>query len=413
MEGPFMKVVALGLDQAHGPTTCEPSYVSSSNVSLPELCSLLFASLPRSDQRRKGMEYIRGLLEVRGRKSIRNIATLVGGRATEQSLHHFISDSSWEWAPVRRALARFAVGAAPPQAWVVRPMVIPKAGRHSVGVERRFFPEHGQMLNAQQAVGVWAVSDETSVPVNWRLQLSPGWLDEDRRRRASIPDDACAESLGECAAQAYLETAGWGLPSRPVVMDAREVDVASAVAAIRAARMPLMLRVGDSLRLSVADPALPGFGAATRSVRQIMGAGRALRRPVLWPAGSGTPAAQAGLVAAVRVTLPAAPGRRAALRRRQRLGDLLLLGVGENDRRWPAEVWLTDLAHVPPASLMRLRGTVDRVERDFTRVADQVGIRDFAGRSYRGWHRHVTLASAAHVLAALGDPDDGELGYAS
>ncbi|MFF1274225.1 IS701 family transposase [Streptomyces marokkonensis] len=408
-----MSVVALGLDQAQSPTTCEPSYVPSCNASLPELCALLFASLPRSDQRRKGMEYIRGLLEVRGRKSIRNIAALVGGQATEQSLHHFISDSSWEWAPVRRALARFVVGALPPQAWVVRPMVIPKAGRHSVGVERRFFPEHGQVLNAQQAVGVWAVSEETSVPVNWRLQLSPGWLDEDRRRRASIPDGACAESLGECAVQACLETAAWGLPSRPVVMDAREVDVASAVSGIRSAGMPLMLRVSDSLRLSVADPALPGFDATPRSVRQIMGATRSLRRPVLWPGGTGGTAARSGLVATVRVTLPAAPGRRAGTGRRPRLGDLALLGVGDGDRRWPQEVWLTDLTTALPTSLMRLRGTLHRVERDFAGVADQVGIRDFAGRSYRGWHRHVTLASAAHVLAALRDPDYGELGYAS
>jgi SRSO17 transposase len=355
------------------------------------------------------MEYIRGLLEVRGRKSIRNVAALVGGQAREQNLHHFISDSSWEWAPVRRALARYAVSAVPPQAWVVRPMVIPKAGRHSVGVERRFFPEHGQMVNAQQAVGVWAVAEEMSVPVNWRLQLSPSWFAEDRRRRASIPDDACAESLGECALQAYLETATWGLPSCPVVMDARGGDVASTVSRILNRGMPMMLRVDDSLRLSVADPALQGFDATPRSVRQIMSASRSLRRPVLWPSASGRTVTQSGLVTAVRVTLPVPRNRRRGIRR----SDLLLLGVGNNDRRWPREVWLTDLTSVPPASLMRLRGLVHRVDQAFATRADQVGIRDFAGRSYRGWHRHVTLASAAHVLAALGDAGDGELDYVS
>ncbi|MEV8593834.1 transposase [Streptomyces sp. NPDC052012] len=372
------------------------------------MCSLLFASLPRSDQRRKGMEYIRGLLEVRGRKSIRNIAALVGGQATEQSLHHFISDSSWEWVPVRRALARYAVSVVPPQAWVVRPMVIPKAGRHSVGVERRFFPEHGQMLNAQQAVGVWAVGEETCVPVNWRLQLSPGWITEDRRRRASIPDDACAESLGECAVRACLETATWGLPSRPVVMDARGWDVASIVSRIQGRGMPLLLRVDESLRLSVADPALPGFDAAPRPVRQIMSAGRALRRPVLWPGVSGGTVMRSGLVSAVRVTLHAPRSRRTGRR-----SDLLLLGAGNHDRRRPPEVWLTDLTSAPPAFLMRLRETVHRVDEDFARGADRVGIRDFAGRSYRGWHRHVTLASAASLLAALGDADDRALDYAS
>ncbi|MDT0391500.1 transposase [Streptomyces dubilierae] len=387
----------------------EPAYASACQVSLPEMCSLLFASLPRSDQRRKGMEYIRGLLEVRGRKSIRNIAALVGGQATEQSLHHFISDSSWEWGPVRRALARYVVSVAPPQAWVVRPMVIPKAGRHSVGVERRFFPEHGQMLNAQQAVGVWAVAEEISAPVNWRLQLSPSWFAEDRRRRASIPDDASAETLGECALQAFLEAAAWRLPARPVVMDARGTDVASAVPRLLDRGMPMMLRVDDSLRLSVTDPALKGFDATPRPVRQIMSAGRGLQRPVVWPDdGTGT-VRRSGLVTAVRVALPGPGGRRTGA------GpcDLLLLGVGNTDRRRPGEVWLTDLTSVPPAFLMRLRGMIRRVDQDFARGAEQVGIRDFAGRSYRGWHRHVTLASAAHVLAALGDTDDGVLDYAS
>ncbi|MEU3853591.1 transposase [Streptomyces sp. NPDC029554] len=387
----------------------EPAYASACQVSLPEMCSLLFASLPRSDQRRKGMEYIRGLLEVRGRKSIRNIAALVGGQATEQSLHHFISDSSWEWGPVRRALARYVVSVAPPQAWVVRPMVIPKAGRHSVGVERRFFPEHGQMLNAQQAVGVWAVAEEISAPVNWRLQLSPSWFAEDRRRRASIPDDASAETLGECALQAFLEAAAWRLPARPVVMDARGTDVASAVPRLLDRGMPMMLRVDDSLRLSVTDPALRGFDATPRPVRQIMSAGRGLQRPVVWPDdGTGT-VRRSGLVTAVRVALPGPGGRRTGT------GpcDLLLLGVGNTDRRRPGEVWLTDLTSVPPAFLMRLRGMIRRVDQDFARGAEQVGIRDFAGRSYRGWHRHVTLASAAHVLAALGDTDDGVLDYAS
>lgn len=72
-----------------------------------ELCAELFASLPRSDQRRKGEVYLRGLLKAEGRKSIRNIAAHVGDRAAEQSLHHFVVSSTWDWGPVRAALARY------------------------------------------------------------------------------------------------------------------------------------------------------------------------------------------------------------------------------------------------------------------------------------------------------------------
>lgn len=100
---------------------------ASHEVLLKELCGVLFASLPRSDQRRKGAQYLRGLLGARGRKSIRNIATVVGGPAAEQSLHHFITSSTWDWGPVRQALAQHLARIAPPQAYVLRPMVVPKA----------------------------------------------------------------------------------------------------------------------------------------------------------------------------------------------------------------------------------------------------------------------------------------------
>lgn len=111
---------------------------------LGELCGELFESLARSDQRRKGIDYVRGLLTATGRKTIRNIAAVLPGRAAEQALHHFICSSTWDWTPVRRSLARYLARVAAPKAWVVRPIVIPKTGRHSVGVDRRSFPNSGR-----------------------------------------------------------------------------------------------------------------------------------------------------------------------------------------------------------------------------------------------------------------------------
>ncbi|WP_223772296.1 transposase, partial [Streptomyces huiliensis] len=78
-----------------------------------DLCASLFASLPRADQRRRGEDYLRGLLGARGRKSIRNIAAQTGGPAAEQSLHHFVAASPWDWGEVRRALAHHVLWAAP------------------------------------------------------------------------------------------------------------------------------------------------------------------------------------------------------------------------------------------------------------------------------------------------------------
>ncbi|MFF8829491.1 IS701 family transposase [Streptomyces sp. NPDC015131] len=362
-----------------------------------DLCSVLFASLTRRDQRHRGREYLRGLLQAEGRKSIRNIAAMTGGSATEQRLHHFITSSTWDWTTVRRELARHVARVAPPEAWVAHPMIIPKAGEHSVGVDRHFVSAMGQVMNAQRAIGVWAASEQLCAPANWRLHLSETWLDDGRRRvRAAIPDGFLLErTLGECAVEACLDTAAeGGLPVRPVVLDAREADVTAVFRRLRAAGLPVVARIGGALALSVSDPALPARGGEPAQAQRIMGAVRELRRPAMWTGGPGGAdgGARRSLVAALRVGLPGAPAS---------APGLLLVGEWRGRQRWPAALWLTDLAEAHPASVLRLGTLLDRVDRDFAAVADQVGVRDYAGRSFSGWHRHVTLASAAHVVAAL------------
>jgi hypothetical protein len=378
---------------------------------LADLCSTLFTSLPRSDQHRKGMLYLRGLLETPGRKSIRNIAAVLDGEASEQNLHHFICNSTWDWVPIRRALADYLLSTSRPQAWVVQPMVIPKTGRHSVGVERHFFPALGQVLNAQLAIGVWAASERTSSPVNWRLHLPGTWLkDRHRRNRVSIPEGMGVETLSECVIEACLETtARWGLPVRPVVLDVGGTHAAMAFGKLSADGTPLLARVDGELHLTVTDPVLHGCGGGSLSAHQIMRLAKNLRRPVLERETAPEAGKRTVLAATVRVRLPRPPGRRALGGPGPRTAgggaadgeELLLLGTGEDGGRWPAELWLTNLVTTPPASLVRLGGLADRTKRDFSEIADRVGLRDFSGRSFDGWHRHVTLASAAHAAVAL------------
>jgi DDE superfamily endonuclease len=357
------------------------------DTALDELCAVLFESLRRADQRSRGVEYLRGLLATPGRKSIRNIAAATGG--PEQGLHHFVSDSTWDWTPVRRALAGFVIAHTEPQAWVLRPMVIPKAGNQSVGVGRRFDPTLGQTLNAQQAVGVWAAAEWTSSPVSWRLHLSSSWLtDAHRRDRAAIPDEAGPETVGDCAVEAFRELDG--VAERPVVLDAREMDAAPTVRRLVAAGAPFVARVPNTLRVSAAVPVLPGHGTETVPAEWLMGAVKDLRRPVTWTDSAGVP--RTALAAVAPVVVPD-------------VGELRLLGASEVGEAWPDELWLTTVADASARTLLRLARLTHRVDRDFAEIADRVGIRDFSGRSFVGWHRHVTLASAAHaVVAVTGSP---------
>ena len=48
--------------------------------------------------------------------------------------------------------------------------------------------------------------------------------------------------------------------------------------------------------------------------------------------------------------------------------------------------------------LMKLRW---RVERDYQELKGEIGLDHFEGRTWRGFHHHATLCSAAHAFLAL------------
>jgi hypothetical protein len=51
--------------------------------------------------------------------------------------------------------------------------------------------------------------------------------------------------------------------------------------------------------------------------------------------------------------------------------------------------------------LVRLAKLRWRVERDYLDLKEEIGLDHFEGRSWRGFHHHVTLCAAAHAFLAL------------
>ncbi|PKV86266.1 DDE superfamily endonuclease [Streptomyces sp. TLI_146] len=368
---------------------------------LRDMSNVLFASLPRRDQRHKGEQYLRGLLTAKGRRSIRNVAACLGDPTLEQTLHHFICNSTWEWRPVREALACWLGQVISPQAWVVRQMSIPKSGSHSVGVGRSFDLYRNQMFHGQQAFGVWCASEEAAAPVNWRLVLPAGPGEEKGRATGASGGRSSrhpVETPEECATTAALEFAGLhGAPLLPVVLDLPVRDPEALVRRFGAAGVPVLARVGAASLFTVEEPALARFGTGPLPVQRILDSVKGRRQRV----GRFDPGAPSGVRHApavkVRVGLPGGT----PVFRDNREGGLALVGEWEEAHRAPTQLWLTNMGGVPTSTLLSLTRLADRVGRDLAEHGDRSGLRDFEGRSLRGWHCHMTLASAAHALEVL------------
>ncbi|GAA0446380.1 transposase [Streptomyces sp. NPDC046215] len=364
----------------------------------------MLMSLPRRDQRERGEWYVSGLLSVPGRKSMRSIASLVGGSAAEQRLQHFISKSSWDWEPVRKALASHIDRVLVPQAWVVKPMVVLKTGDHTVGVEESFVSQLGKVVNNQRSYSVWLANEQRSAPVNWRLVLPQSWVeDEARRRRGEIPEEIGRSRRRPCALEAALEVAaGWGLRRRPVVMDTREYDASAFVRGFTHADVPFVLRIDGSTPLVPQDVALPRHREQPLPARQLIEGVKRSSRAVGW-VDPNSSVARSALVTGTKVALPHLPAAPARPDSAESRGEppLQLVGVWSGSTRRPRELWLSNMTEVPPAVLLRLGLLTERVDRDFSEVSNRVGAMDFEGRTFGGWHRHMTLSSVAHGIVAL------------
>jgi SRSO17 transposase len=381
----------------------------------------LFASVPRKDRRRWGQTYLRGLLLDGKRKSIQPMATRLAkgdpqadAYAIEQALQQFVNQSPWDPAAVRRRLAQRMTAAIGPAAWVIDDTGFPKFGRWSVGVARQYCGALGKVANCQVGVSVHATTEHASCPLDWRLFLPPEWDDDlERRRKAHVPADQRHRPKWQLALDMLDELAAWDLVAPVVLADAAYGEVGEFRLGLEQRQLAYLVQVPGTLSAypqDVAPEAVPYAGRGRppvaryrlrrSSLRQlVLATGDQAARTVTWRQGAdGAPLYSRFVALRVR---PAG----VRLRRAARGGELPVRWLvaewplGEPE---PAAYWLASLPET--TSLQQLVGLAKlrwRVEHDYRELKDALGLDHFEGRSFKGWHHHVTLVSVAHAFVTL------------
>ncbi|MGW2769102.1 transposase, partial [Streptomyces sp. NPDC001275] len=81
------------------------------------------------------------------------------------------------------------------------------------------------------------------------------------------------------------------------------------------------------------------------------------------------------------------------------LPEVTLLVEWPEDAEAPTDYWLSNLpAATTLAELVRLAKIRWRIEHDYRELKHGLGLDHFEGRSWTGWHHHVTLVTAAHAF---------------
>jgi SRSO17 transposase len=376
----------------------------------------IFASLPRTDQRARGECYLRGLMLEGRRKSIEPMAQRLG-EVHYQALHHFVATSPWDWRPVRQRLAQRLCGALQPTAWVVDDTGFPKDGRCSVGVQRQYSGTLGKTANCQLGVSVNAVTEHASCPLDWRLFLPERWDEEamaTRRAACHLPERVHHRPKWQLVLDMLDELAGWQLSPPVLLADSGYGEVGEFRGGLEARQVPYVVevRADTSAYLEQVRPSVaphkgrgrrphPRYRDQPSSLKQLaMAATEQACVELIWRRGS--KGLQRGRFLALRVRPAGVTPRRQA---RQAGGELpvrWLLAEWPVGKAEPTKYWLSSLPEATPlVELVRLARLRWRVEQDYRELNGALGLDHFEGRSFPGWHHHVTLVSVAHGFLTL------------
>src|SRR5258708_35132789 len=178
----------------------------------------MLGGLVRKDQRAAGELYVRGLMTDGQRKSMQPMAARLG--VDHQGLQQFIASSTWDYAAVRRNVARWFASVQPVEALVVDDTGFAKDGPASPCVARQYSGTLGKVGNCQVGVSVHLVNEHASCAADWRLVCPESWDDAPlgsapgaaargprRRERAGIPDEVRHAEKWRLALEMIAETA--------------------------------------------------------------------------------------------------------------------------------------------------------------------------------------------------------------
>lgn len=389
---------------------------------LDDLAAFLapFSSLVRRPANRHALErYATGLLADLPRKTASDIGRAVAG-TNNQRLQEFLTRTPWDAGAMDRVragqmMARASVGEG---VQIIDDTGFPKKGTHSVGVARQYSGTLGRVDNCQVAVTSHYLDRAFDWPIAARLYLPETWIkDPARRAAAKVPKEIVFRTKGEIALELVDSGIAAGVKTRAVVADAGYGDQPPFLGGLEARRLPYVVGMASSTRFRLAKEVEEDPG--DEAPQPYRGRGRPRRARRL---EDRIPARDASALIAA---LPQDAWRTVAWREgvkgslvkrfaRVRVYRAGLRGASSVSIGWligerPAEghhgeekyYFAWGLAETSLRDLVELAHGRWVIERFYQDAKGELGLDNYEGRSWNGFHRHVALVMLAHSYLTL------------
>jgi SRSO17 transposase len=353
--------------------------------------------------------YAFGILGNAERKSAEPIAAVACGdpeRADpmHQRMLHFLSDSVWDDRRVRGIAASHALDAIsarePVTTWIVDDTGFLKQGTHSVGVQRQYTGSAGKTTNCQIGVSLTVATATEHLPIDFELYLPHCWTDDPKKRREGrIPDDVQFQTKLELALGMIRRAKAAGIPGNTLLVDSaygesnefrdevRSLGFDYAVG-VHAPTKVLLLRDNDSHRSG------PRMLMSAEELGIWLGPG-AYRR-ITWRDGTKSKLSSRFCMRRVKIAHDDGTDVVERLAAREPLWLLIEWPKGEPK---PTKFILTTLPRrMSKKRLVRLVKERWRTERAYEDLKGELGLDHFEGRSFPGWHHHVSVVLCCYAF---------------
>lgn len=346
--------------------------------------------------------YAFGILGDGERKSAEPIAARACGderrtAAMHQKLLYFLACSRWDDRAVRVDAARYAIDAVqerePITTWIIDDTGFLKQGSHSVGVQRQYTGSAGKITNCQIGVSLAVASSSEQITVDFELYLPECWTeDAARRREARIPDDVTFKTKIELALDMIKRAKDAGIPGNIVLADSAYGDSTHFRNSIRELGFDFAVGVLPTLgviRLDRNDR----INTKPQSVAEVVAAlPKKAFRKLTWR--DGTKNKLSSRFCFVRVHTTHDDGIPIALRE-----PLWLVAEWVDGESKASKFVLTTLPRrMSKKEIVRLLKERWRTERMYEDLKGELGLDHFEGRSFPGWHHHVSVVLCCYAF---------------
>ena len=346
--------------------------------------------------------YALGLLGDGERKSAEPIAARSCGdpalcEAYHARLLHFIADSVWSDHEVRRAATTYAIAAMaerePITAWIVDDTGFLKQGKHSVGVQRQYTGSAGKITNCQIGVSLSVTTRTEHLPLDFELYLPKSWTaDPKRRREAKIPDEVGFKTKIDLALEMIERAVQDRVPGSIVLADSAYGDSHSFRETVRLLGLDYAVGIHGPTTVWRVDKLMRRSGPAISARDLALAIGQKGFRRSTWR--EGTKALLSSRFALRRVVPAHDDGTDLAHRE-----DVWLLMEWPDGEPEPTKYFMATLPRgTPRKQIVRIVKERYRTERVYEDLKGELGLDHFEGRSFAGWHHHVSVALCCYAF---------------